>query len=361
MNLIVRIAIDIQSTLGHKTGIGLYTWHLLKALRKVAPQHEYIEIFWGRTGELRTDQRLYWQQWGLPRRARAASADVLHVPGFDAPLLRPCPVVLTVHDLIGYLFPHNFPPVSRFYWSRWLPRTIRRADMVIVDSQHTRNDLIRLLGIPPEQIRVVYLGVDPSFHPLDDRAALEAAREKYRLPRDFILYVGTIEPRKGLDTLLLAYAALAGEIAQDLAIVGKKGWYTESLFRLVEAFGLNRRVHFPGYVADEDLPAIYNLATLFVYPSRYEGFGLPPLEAMACGVPVVCSRAASLPEVVGDAAWTVLPDDPDALAAAMLRVLRDEQLRAALRYAGLQRTRLFSWEETARQTAKIYEEVNECR
>lgn len=351
----LRIALDAQSTLGRKTGIGLYTANLLRALRQVAPQHEYVELAWGRTEELRTDQRLWWEQVELPRRARAARVDLLHLTGFGAPCWRPCPILLTVHDLIGLLFPANLPPISRFYWAWWLPRTIRWADQVIADSEHTKHDLIRLLGIPAERIEVVHLGVGEAFLPLDDQASLEAVRQEYGLPPAVILYVGTLEPRKGLDTLIAAYGALAAEIPHDLVIVGKKGWYTEPLFRQVEALGLAQRVHFTDYVADEDLPGLYNLADLFVYPSRYEGFGLPPLEAMACGLPVVCSNAASLPEVVGDAALLVSPDDAEALAAAMRRVLDDQALRAKMRARGLERARRFTWEKTARRTVKIYE------
>lgn len=352
----MRVGIDVQSTLGQKTGIGLYTTNLLQALRRVAPHHEYVELAWGPSRELRTDQRLYWQQWVLPRRARDMHIDVLHVPGFDAPFLKSCPIVLTVHDLIGRIFPKNLPPVSRFYWQYWLPFTIRWADIVVVDSHHTKSDLIHLVGIPSDRIYVVHLGVDSSFRPLQqDDAALAIVRLKYNLPLKFILYVGTIEPRKGLDTLLMAYAVLADKVSHDLVIAGKKGWYTESLFQLIKTYNLEQRVHFTGYVADEDLPKLYNLATLFVYPSRYEGFGLPPLEAMACGVPVICSNAASLPEVVGNAAWLVPPDDAYALAIAIGQVLEDQQLQAALRLKGLERAKQFTWEKTARQMVRIYE------
>jgi glycosyltransferase involved in cell wall biosynthesis len=351
----MRIGIDVQSTLGQKTGIGLYTASLLHALRRVAPHHEYIELAWGRSQELRTDQRLYWQQWVLPRQASRTRVDVLHVPGFDAPFVKPCPVVLTVHDLIGCIFPHNLPPVSRFYWNYWLPRSVRWADVVIADSHHTKNDLLRLIDIPADRIHVVYLGVDSAFQPLQDSPALEAVRLKYNLPPEFILYVGTIEPRKGLDTLLVAYAMLADEIPHSLVIAGKRGWYTRSLFQLVENHRLGQRVHFTGYIADHDLPQLYNLAALFVYPSRYEGFGLPPLEAMACGVPVVCSDASSLPEVVGDAAWLVPPDAPDMLATAIRQVLENHQLQAVMRSRGLERAGCFTWEETARKVAEIYE------
>jgi glycosyltransferase involved in cell wall biosynthesis len=353
----MRIGIDTQSTLGRKTGIGLYTANLLRELRQVAPQHKYVELSWGRAEELRTDQRLRWQQFELPRRAQAEGVDVLHVTGFDAPLWKPCPVVLTVHDLIGLLFPTNLPPVSRFYWSRWLPQTVRWADRIVAVSEHTRRDLNRLLAIPVESIEIIHEGVDKAFRPLQNQATLESVRQKYDLPAAMILYLGTLEPRKGLDTLIAAYGALAADVLHDVVIAGKRGWYTEPLFQQVEALGLGQRVHFTDYIPDEDLPALYNLAHLFVYPSRYEGFGLPVLEAMACGVPVVCTNAASVPEIVGDAALLVPPDDVEALAAAMRRVLDDRVLEAELVARGLERARSFTWEETARRTVQIYEEM----
>jgi len=351
----MKIGVDTQSTLGRKTGIGLYTSNLLRALRQVAPQHEYVELSSGLTKELRTDQRLEWQQFGLPRRARAAGVDLLHVTGFDAPWWKPCPVVLTVHDLIGLLFPANLPPISRLYWSRWLPRTIRWADRVIADSNHTKNDVSRLLGISPERIEVIHLGVDEKFHPVEDRKVLETVRDKYSLPKKFILCLGTLEPRKGLDTLIAALADLAVNNPCELVIAGKRGWYTQPLFQQVKALSLGQRVHFTGYVVEEDLGALYSLAHLFVYPSRYEGFGLPPLEAMACGLPVVCTDAASLPEVVGHAALLVPPDDPVALATAMRRLLGDGQLHTEMRSRGMERATRFTWEETARRTLHVYE------
>jgi glycosyltransferase involved in cell wall biosynthesis len=353
----MRIALDVQSTLGRPTGIGQYTKQLLAALRRVAPGHEFVELSWGRDVVMRTDRRLRWQQWELPRRARAAGAEVLHVTGFDAPRLRPCPVVLTVHDLVGMLFPHNLPPVARLYWSRWLPHSVRWATRIIADSQHTRTDLIRLLGVPPERIEVVYLGVEETFRPVTDPERLAAVRERYGLLDRLILYLGTLEPRKGLDVLIAAFAQVAADLPHHLVIAGKEGWHTGSLFRQVRTLGLERRVHFPGYVAAEDQAALYSLADLFAFPSRYEGFGLPVLEAMACGTPVVCSQAGSLPEVAGDAALLIPPDDATALAAALREVLQDGALRQGLRERGLERAHRFTWEETARRTLAVYEQV----
>jgi glycosyltransferase involved in cell wall biosynthesis len=353
----MRIALDTQSAQGRKTGIGLYTVNLLDALRRVMPKSEYVELTWGRSHELRTDQRLRWQQIELPHRARRAGADLLHVPGFDAPYWKPCPTVLTVHDLIGMVFPQNLPPVSRFYWSRWLPWSMRWADRIIADSEHTRQDIIRLMSIPGEQITVIPLGVGSEFRPIDDPRLLEPTKAQCGLPDRFVLYLGTLEPRKGIDTLIHAYHKVAPQVEHDLVIAGKRGWYTEPLFELVRELQLERRIHFTGYVPDDLLPALLNLADLFVFPSRYEGFGLPPLEAMACGVPVITSNASSLPEVVGDAGLMVPPDDSHVLSDALYQALGSQPLRDELVRKGLARARQFTWEATAQRTLEVYQEL----
>jgi glycosyltransferase involved in cell wall biosynthesis len=352
------IALDSQSTIGSKTGIGVYTSNLFNALRCVAPEHNYIELNQGTDVRMRLDRRLRWQQIEVPRRARAVVADVLHVPGFDAPVWKPCPVVLTVHDLIGFLFPRQFPPVSRFYWSRWLPFTLRFATHIMADSECTRQDIMRLLGVPEARITVVPMGVGPHYQPLTDHDRVQAVRQKYHLPARFILFVSTLEPRKGIDTLVEAFARVQSRHSDvELVITGKVGWYTDQFFAQVERLGLKGKIVFTGYVADDDLVALYNAAELLAFPSRYEGFGMPVLEAMACGTPVVCSSSSSLPEVAGDAALLVPPDDSDALAQALGQALEDGVLRQQMRNRGLTQAARFSWEQTARQTLAIYEKV----
>ncbi|MFZ6027462.1 MAG: glycosyltransferase family 4 protein [Chloroflexota bacterium] len=353
----MKIALDVQSTLGQKTGIGHYTANLLAALPQADPQNTYVPLDWSHAPAMRIDRRLFWQQIALPRRARGARAHVLHVTGFDAPRFKPCPVVLTVHDLIGALFPQQFPPAARWYWGHWLPRSVRWADAIIADSECTRCDLQRLAGIAPERVTVVPLGVDRRYRHPQAAAAMRRVCQQYRLPEQFVLYIGTLEPRKGLDTLVEAFVRLAGRLPHDLVIVGKEGWATAPLFQQVETLGLAARIHFTGYVADEDLPALYASASVFAFPSRYEGFGLPPLEAMACGTPVVCSNASSLPEVVGDAGLLVPPDAPTALANALEQVLVSPELHAALKERGHQQAGRFTWEETARRTLAVYESL----
>lgn len=362
----MRIGIDTQSTLGQKTGIGQYTAHLLKALRSVAPEHEYLELNWGRDIVMRTDRRLRWQQFELPRQARRARATLIHVTGFDAPLRHPSPTVLTVHDLIGMIFPKNLPPVARFYWARWLPFSIRFATHLIADSENTKRDVIRLVGVPESRLTVVPLAAGTDYRPIVDSGILQAIRKKYQLPTRFILFVSTIEPRKGLDTLLDAFSQISSSDPEvKLVIAGKQGWYTDRLCAQIARLGLKERIIFTGHVTDGDLPGLYNAAEVFAFPSRYEGFGLPVLEAMACGTPVVCSNSSSLPEVADDATLFVPPDDAHALFSALNQVLKSETVRCQMRERGLSQAARFSWEQTARKTLTVYEKVahrkgNDC-
>ncbi|RME35317.1 MAG: glycosyltransferase family 1 protein [Thermoflexia bacterium] len=285
--------------------------------------------------------------------------DLFHATEHLLPRLSSVRTVFTLHDLIFLFYPETHKPLNRWFLTLMMPRFLRAADAVIAVSECTKRDAVRAYGIPEEKITVIYEGVSPRFRPASPEA-IQAVRAKYRLPERFILYVGTIEPRKNLTALLEAYAALQSRNTQHaarLVIVGKKGWLYGGFFRRLRELGLEERVHFTGYVPDGDLPAIYSAADLFVFPSLYEGFGLPVLEAMACGVPVVCSNTSSLPEVAGDAALLADPTDIRALVAAMERALTDEALRASLRARGLERARQFTWEEAAKRTVEVYHQV----
>jgi glycosyltransferase involved in cell wall biosynthesis len=262
-------------------------------------------------------------------------------------------------DLIGVLFSRNFPPASRFYWSRYLPSTLRAAKHVVTLSENTRNDVLKLAPIPSGRISVIPPGVGESFRIIEDAGRLRATAARLGLASRFFLFVSTLEPRKGIDTLLDAYAKIAGQVSEHLVIVGKRGWYYETLFARVKALNLETRVHFADYMSDDDLPVLYNLATAFVFPSRYEGFGLTPLEAMACGTPVVSSNAASLPEVIGQAGILLAPADTDGFARAMGDLSANEPARADLRERGLKRASTFSWERTAYAMQDLYARVLE--
>ncbi|MHB0858597.1 MAG: glycosyltransferase family 4 protein [Anaerolineae bacterium] len=310
---------------------------------------------WG-TG--RPTARILWEQFAQPISSRRARLDLLHAPVYVGPIAATCPLVVTLHDLAFFRYPELFRPPNRLYLQRMTSLSVRRAAHVIAVSESTRTDAQRLLGIPEERITVVPNGVDDDMRPIDDAQSLRALRQRYALPEQIILFVGTLEPRKNLPVLLEAYALLrARGLPHKLVIAGGKGWYYDTIDAGVRRLGLAQDVIFPGFVPQDELPLWYNAAELFVYPSLYEGFGLPPLEAMACGTPVVVSDVPALAEVVGEAGLRVAPDDVQGLSDAMYRVLNDPLYARHLREAGCQRAHAFSWSTTALRTAQVYHHV----
>jgi glycosyltransferase involved in cell wall biosynthesis len=285
-----------------------------------------------------------------------AGVDLFHATEHLLPRFSSVRTVFTLHDLIFLFHPETHKPLNRWFLTLMMPRFLRAADAVIAVSECTKRDAIRFYRIPEEKITVIYEGVNPRFRPASPET-IAAVRARYNLPEHFILYVGTIEPRKNLTALLEAFHHLLATHDLRLVIVGKKGWLYEGFFRRLRELGLGDRVIFTGYVPDEDLPAIYSAADLFVFPSLYEGFGLPVLEAMACGTPVICSNTSSLPEVAGDAAFLVDPTDVCSLAGAMEQALTDEHLRSELMAKGLERARWFTWEKAAAKTLEVYRGV----
>jgi glycosyltransferase involved in cell wall biosynthesis len=290
--------------------------------------------------------------------------DIFHSTDFVLPPVRGARTILTVHDLTFMRLPQCAEAGLRAYLNKVVPRSIERADLVLADSQSTQDDLIELLGVSPDKIEVVYAGVERRFHPMEGEMALQRAKKRYGLDFPFILSLGTLEPRKNFSGLIEAYALMRdkGQVTRDrdlkLVIAGGKGWLYHEIFARVEELGLGNEVIFPGFVADEDLPALYNLAELFVFPSLYEGFGLPPLEAMACGTPVVTSNRPSLPEVVGEAGLMVEATNSLGLAEAIERVLTDENLHREMREKGLQQAVKFTWEAAAGKLLDVYKRLD---
>ena len=268
------------------------------------------------------------------------------------------PTILTVHDLSFVHYPATFPPRLVAYLNRVVPWSVARASHVLADSEATRRDLQEVWGVAAEKITVLYSGVHERFRPAGDDA-IAAARATYGLgDTPYVLAVGTVQPRKNYELLVRAFRPVVEQLPHNLVIVGGKGWLDEGLPAEIRRQGLEGRVRPAGFVADADLPALYAGADLFVFPSLYEGFGLPLLEAMACGTPVLSSDASSLPEVVrgpaGEAAILLSPHDEAAWSAAILRLLTDEETRRRLAKAGLEQSRRFSWAAAARQLAEIY-------
>lgn len=296
--------------------------------------------------------------WELPRRAHLDRLDVLHVT-YNAPLRLPrtCARVVTIHDLSFEHFPEFFAPHLRLLLKLSVPRSARAADAVLVDSEFVKRDLVATYRLAPDKIAVTHAAVEAEFRRVDEAAALDPIRAKYRTGARFILGVGNLQPRKNWLRLIEAFAQAKQEhrLPHTLVIVGPRAWQSEQV--VAAAQGLDDAVVFTGYVPTSDLVLLYNAAEVFVYPSLYEGFGLPVLEAMACGTPVITSNVSALPEIAGDAALLVNPYATQDIAAALVRVVSDEAYRAELRARGLARAREFSWERTAAQTLPVYRKV----
>lgn len=345
----MRVAIDYQATAGQSTGFGRYVSQLLGAMERILPPTDEILRLTTVQKNLRTPTRILWDQLGLPFTAWRKHPDLLFVPAFSSPLLWRGKLVMTSHDLIGLLFPQYFSRTAAWYWHDLLPRTLKHADHIVAISEATKQDLIRLLGIPAERITVTPLAADSRFVPLSQPEVEAQVRRKFNLPRPFCLAVGTLEPRKNLPFLVEAFS-IAKREDHDLVIVGKAGWDTETLHQRIRQLHMDQRVRLLEYVDEEELLTILRMATALLFPSQYEGFGLPLLEAMACGTPAVSSTAASLPEVGGDAVLYADPRDVDAWRDHISRVIADATLRQDLRAKGLARAATFTWERTARLT-----------
>jgi glycosyltransferase involved in cell wall biosynthesis len=353
-------------------GLSRYIYQLMQRMPSAAPDMDLVGYVgepgvslpgWQmRPSAWRTStapRRILWEQLAQPWALRRDRIDLLHALVNVGPAIHSCPLIVTIHDLTFVRYPALFPGERRGYLQRMTRFTAKHAARVIVDSASTGRDVEELLGVPSERITVIYPGVNTDMErPLGSAAAC-ALRARYGLPEEFVLFVGTLEPRKNIALLLDAWSLLADRhgLHPTLVIVGGKGWFYESLETSVQAMGLSSRVRFAGYVLDADLPVWYSAATLFVYPSLYEGFGLPPLEAMACGTPVLVSDRSSLPEVVGEAGLSLPPDDAQAWADAIALLLGSPDRRQAMTEAGLEQAARFSWSQTARQTAEVYRQV----
>ena len=303
--------------------------------------------------------RVLWDQAFLPHRAHKDGLDLLHLPAYVAPALLHTPYVLTVYDTIALKFPELCKRSNVLHYRLLMRRSLRRAQRVIVPSECTKRDVLALGEVSEDRIRVIPLGVSSAFHPTNDRDALAAVRNRYGLPDAYVLYVGNLDPKKNVSLLLDAFAEgyRSGRITAKLVIAGQKEWHAEPVRRRLQELRRDGMVQRLGPVPEADLPALYSAASLFVFPSLYEGFGLPPLEAMACGTPVITTRSGALPEVVDDAALAL--DDPDArtLRVAMEKALGNDFLRHRLRELGIRRAAEFTWERMAERTLAVYREV----
>jgi glycosyltransferase involved in cell wall biosynthesis len=307
--------------------------------------------------------KVWFEQISFPRACRDEGVEVTHVPYFAPPLVGGEKTVVTIHDLIPLVLPaYRGSTLVRLY-TRLVSAGAQRAAAIVTDSQASRDDILRLLRADPAKVHVIPLAADERFKPVQDARRVQRVREKYGLPHKYVLYLGGFDQRKNLSTLLAAYAAVDADLVRQtpLVIGGRLPSRDSDFFpdprAMVRRWNLEGVVTFVGWVAEEDKPVLYSEASLFVFPSFYEGFGLPVLEAMCCGAPVIASEAASLPEISGDAAVLFAPHDVQGLAQALTELLQDSPRRAQLGAKGLERAQLFSWEKTVAQTLEVYESV----
>jgi len=370
----MRIGIDATALPPNPVGAGNYIIQLVRALAALETEHQFTifaqqsgreligglpeHVHWVVVPNLRPAVRLLWEQVRLPALVKRSAVDLLHSPHYTRPAILPCASVVTFHDMTFFLFPELHTRAKRIFFPFAIRHSARHADALVAASENTRRDAMRILGIPANRIFTAPLGISEDFHPIDDQILLEEGRQRYQLPAKFILYVGLIEPRKNIPLLLKAYARLVSQgDPPPLVLVGRQGWMYEQVYQLVEQLELKDRVHFKGYIPTQNLPIVYNLAQLFVYPSTYEGFGFPPLEAMACGTPVITTAISAMLDNVGDAGLLIPPQDETALAHAIQTLLIDHSLRDHLSVAGRRRASEFTWKRTAMETLKVYQLV----
>jgi glycosyltransferase involved in cell wall biosynthesis len=369
----LRIAIDAHSVGAKLGGNESYAINLIEALAQIDSVNNYTLYVTTAAARDRFHQR--WPNFKvhttlphtpliripltLSAELRKHPVDVLHVQ-FTAPPFCPCPVVVSIHDLSFEHLPQTFLRRSRTQLRLTVRHSARRAERILTLSEHTRRDVIDTYKIAPEKVTAIPLAAPAHFGPVVDDKELQRVRHTYGIDRDYVLSVGSIQPRKNLVRLINAYALLRraqGNSFPKLVIVGKKGWLYDETLRALEESGVEDSVVLTGYVPESDLPALYSGALCFVYPSYFEGFGLPPLEAMKCGAPVIAGNATSLPEVVGDAGLKVDPFNVSAIAGAIGELISNSNLRKELSVKGQERAEMFDWQNTARQTLTVYEQV----
>ncbi len=393
----MKIAIDGRTIAPGRTGVGEYAERVVRSLLETDRTNHYYLFLAHPMGDLEAPnltkiliegyERMVlnrvWENILLPRFIRSYSIDLYFSPAYALPFLPrigkylgflPLPAAagsilntrrrvkyaVTIHDVIGYLYPQYFTPKMRMWTRLFVSTAVSLADRILTDSESTKRDLLKLYRrLDERRVTVLFPPLNSAYVPVTDARLLARVRDRYKLPGRFILYLGTIEPRKNVLGLAKAYASLPAEVQAEVGLVigGAKGWYADSIIKELTGLGTSVRTKLLGYVDAADLPALYSLADLFVFPSYYEGFGLPPLEAMACGTPVIVSDRSSLREVAGEAALYVDPDNVAQIAREMARALGDNALRSELRLRGLERAKQFEWQRIVMALPPLFEEI----
>jgi glycosyltransferase involved in cell wall biosynthesis len=384
MSRTLRIAIDARRLHGRKRGVGQYVFQLAQNLPKLTEGVEYLlfvdrplsddnvptgcrPVLVGRPFTTESQSvagpwpklySLYWMGYLVPRALKRERADLFHATNFAVPAHTVCPCVVTIHDLIYARAPGALDPIYERYLGLTIPAAVRRARHIVADSAATKSDLLELIGTDADRVTVAHLGVSDEYRVCEDSEMLRRVRQELTLPGRFVLHVGAIERRKKLETLLRAAAPLlTRRLIDAVVLAGEEGIGADAVRRVARELGIENQVLYLGYVPQDRLPALYSLAQVLSLASVCEGFGMPVLEAMACGTPVVTSNVSSLPEIAGDAALMVTPGDVEGLRRALERLLTDSGLRTEMTLRGLARARVFSWERTAAKLLAVYRRV----
>lgn len=367
----MKIAVNTLGPSKIKAGIGNYVAQVCALFPVLAAKHSYVYVV-NKENETLFNQipniqllhapsytknrllRMFYEQFILPLQLKREKIDILFSPGFVCPIIKTAKYVTTIHDMTFFTHPQYHESWKVRYFKRMIPISVRRSDAILADSESTRQDILKILKTKEEKVTTIPLAANKiPFWPLN--SSKELLKKKYGIKDHFILFVGMIEPRKNVESLIKAFAQIKSK--EKLVIVGKQGWMMDHLQTLIAELNLKERIIFTGYVPDEELGAFYAKASVFVYPSHYEGFGLPVLEAMQAGCPVITSNISSLPEVAGEAAILVDPNDVKSIANAINTVLADKLLQSELMDKGKVQAEKFSWEKTAKETLKVFEQV----
>lgn len=365
----MRIAIDVRALTKQPTGTGYYLKNLLDEFARAEEIHTYYlcsSRSFSYTAPENTSRFIsiiqrgfpgnLWLQLQVPQLIKKHQIDLFHSPFGVISFRVNCATINTVHDLAFQFYPNLTDLKNRILLPRLVPKSLNLATAIIVDSEATKHELIYLYKIPDRKISVIHLAAGSQYHQFPKDIARKTIMDKYHFNSPFILFVGTLEPRKNISILLKAYQQLSPELRNQykLVLVGKKGWKHQSIFDLVAELKIQEQIIFTGYVPEEDLPVFYNAASIFVYPSLYEGFGLPVIDAMSCGLPVITSNTSSMPEIVSYAGILIAPDDLSGLTTAITSLLTDRELSNHIAEKAITRARLFSWRETALKTLETY-------
>lgn len=357
-------------TIDEKQGIGIYTQNLMDHLLPLDKENEYILFyrnpeFLGRYAQydhvseklVTAPNKLIWDQVKIPLEAKREKVDLIFHTKFTVPLLTRCKTVMVLHGSEWFVYPQAYKLLDRNYIRVMMSRYCKKANFIISNSEMTKQDFVNILGVNQNKIQTAYFGFDSGFKPIGDKIFLEKIRRQYHLPEKFILFVGRIYSGKNFGNLVQAFSKLHTGLPHKIVVAGHPRYGYERDLAKIEELDLQEKILFTGWVPQEDLVALYNLADLFILPSFYEGFGIPVIEAMACGCPVIASDAGALPEIAGGAALLIDPYNPDDLAEAIRKVLTEDRLRKELVERGLKRAREFSWEKCAKETLDVLDNV----